>query len=203
MTEEDVLGGLLGIMPYLRFRWFYLAVIVAGAVFGVASGGLMKEPLSYAPFLGVNGFLLVLAFFGPRIAARKTVRALRLDEGDVTFRFDADGISTHAPGSTATVAYRAIPGWRESASAFLLTCGPNAANIIPKRAFEPGDVDRVRALLAANVTAAPLIPRKKIRRTLILWVALIFAFLVIWHLFNDPQNVRPPRARPASSEPAP
>jgi hypothetical protein len=201
MTEEDVLGGLRGMMPALRFRWGYLAVILAGAVYGLASGLLVKEPLSFVPFLAVNGLLVALAFFGPKSHARKVARALRLDEGDVTFRFDEESVTTHAPGSTATTAYRAIPGWREVDSAFLINCGPNAANIVPKRAFAPGDLERVRALLAANVKVAPPPGRKGLRRTFIVWVMLIVAFLVIWLLFNDPQARQQQRARPPGSAP--
>ena len=199
MTEEDIVGGLRGMTPLLRVRWVYLAVVVAGAVYGLVSGGLMKHPGQFFPFLGVNGFILALLFFAPKSAARKTAQALRLEEGDVTVRFDDEAVTIHAPGSTTTTAYRAIPGWRESASAFLLYCGTNAANIVPKRAFEPDDVPRVRALLAANVKAAPAPGQKTLRRTLIVWVLLLAAFMVVWQLFENPQ-ARQRRERPAPAE---
>jgi hypothetical protein len=201
MTEEDVLDGLHGMMPFLRVRWIYLTIILAAAIFGASSGWLLKSPLSFLPFLGLNGFLVALSFFGPKSSARKIARALRLDEGDVTFRFDGEGVSQHAPGSTSTTAYRVIPGWREVKGAFLLTCGPNAANIVPKRAFAPGDVERVRALLAENVKPAPVPGRKGLRRMFTIWLLLIVAFFVVWQLFLEPQAQRarrpaPPRAAP-------
>lgn len=199
MTEEDVLGGIRGMIPLLRWKWVYLTLVLAGTVFAGVSGQLVQNPGSLAPFLGVNAFLLSVLFFGPRWQARKVVRTLRLDEGDVSFRFDDEGMSMHAPGSTSSTAYHAIPGWREAETAFLITCGPNAASIVPKRAFADSDLERVRALLAANVKVAPLPGRKGVRRTFIVWVALIFAFLVVWHLFNEPVS-RPYRREPAGEQ---
>lgn len=202
MSEDDVLAGLHAMMPYLRFRWAYLAVVAVGAAVGVATGDLVKQPLSYLPFLGVNAAIILWAFFGPRSMARKHARAQRFDEGDVSFRFDDEGVALHTPGSTVTTAYRTIPGWREIGSAFLINCGPNAASIVPKRAFATGDVDRVRALLAANVKAVASPARKAVRRAFILWVALIFAFLVIWQLFSgQPMQQRGPATPPPTGEP--
>jgi hypothetical protein len=146
-SEDDVRRGLRDRAPFGRVYGAFAAVLF------VVLGGLAiaADPRGSGSLLIVGGAVLVIGRWRTPAA---TLRSQHLDEGDVSYRFDEGGLTVCAPGRTATVAYRVLDQFAEGKSAFLLHSA-TAVSIIPKRAFAPQDVDRLRELLAANVKAAP------------------------------------------------
>jgi hypothetical protein len=145
-TEDDVRRGLRDRSPLGRvYGAFAAALFVVLGAMAVASGN--------GSLLLVGGVWAWLAVARWRAAAA-TLRAQHLDEGEVSYRFDEGGVTICAPGRTASTAYRVLDQFAEGRSAFLLH-SPTVVNVIPKRAFAPEDLPRLRALLAASMQAAP------------------------------------------------
>jgi hypothetical protein len=124
-----------------------------------------------------------LMFYIPRASARSLLLSLvRAGDNRVFYRFDAEGVTIRAAGSTSSFAYRTVIRSRETGTAFLLYATPEVASIVPKRAFAAGDLERVRALLGSQV------PRQTARgqagRFVLLWLGLIVVFFVIWQFMS-------------------
>jgi hypothetical protein len=198
LEERDLHAGIVDTSWFLRAR-FAIAAIVAFSYGAVVLGS--HAPLSQNIGSMLPGAVLVLALFvSPGMRARRLLESLaKGGDRHASFRFDAEGITFRTAGSTTTSAYRSIAEYREGKTAFLVYHSPGVANVIPKRAFSPGDLARVSALLAANVKAKRQRPVGKI---VILWFACILAFLVIWQFLNAAPTP-PPHATSATPTEAP
>jgi hypothetical protein len=182
ITEADFVRGVRESNAIFRMVWIALlafGVFLANALWmGGAElfGQVLPSLIGFAVF---NAVLLVT----PRLAARKLHRALtNSGDSNIFYRFDADGVTLRTPGSTSSVAWRAFARWREGKSAFLLYPSPAVFWIVPKRAFASGDVERVRALLAARVP-----PQRRLItpfRVFAIWLALIVMFIVLYQLLT-------------------
>ena len=186
--------------PIVEMSWLYRwrRIITVIAAINVGSFTFMGASLreNYQPLLCLGVFLALL-YAGPWIAARRILRALtRGGDADVSYRFDDEGVTVRSAGATASFAYRRLIKAREGSTAFLLYCSPMVANIVPKSAFAAGEVDRVRALIAAHVAPKPL--RGRGGKILIVWLVLVFAFVVVWQLLNARPSQR--QAGPASGD---
>jgi hypothetical protein len=155
LSEAEVREALIRTSPVLRFRWAILAVSAVAVVLAVP-GFAGKGPtgwLDIAPFMVALMVFFIIILLGPRASARTALKALA-GEGESHYRFDGQGMTIQAPGTAATVSYRVITRYRETALTFLVYTSPGLANVVPKRAFAGTDVDGVRALLEANVRPA-------------------------------------------------
>jgi hypothetical protein len=188
MKTEDVLPALRAMTSLFRLRHLFTGAVILLLVLSIAGNRSMGlQQLLPMVFLSV-GFPAFL-YLTPRILATRIVRAMtRQGDAQVFYRFDADGVTIRSAGATASLAYRVLVKTREIDNAFLLYTTPQLANIVPKRAFTPQDLDRLRALLppAQQPQKIPLPSGVKIW----LWLAMVLAFLVVWQLFSTPP---PPR----------
>jgi YcxB-like protein len=190
LTEDDLRRGLAELSPLYRRRWWSLGVLVA--VFGLMAmsgssatlGRLAADPSALAGML-VPVVLCVLIVLGPRLGARRMMKTLGLGDGEVDYRFDPEGLTIRAPGSSSTTAYRRVHSHRVTSDAFLIYSTPLIANIVPKRAFAPADLPRIEAWLAANVQPQRKIERRSWKILFLVWIGLIFFFLIVWQLFQQ------------------
>src|SRR5262249_36944173 len=137
--------------------------------------GVFPQLVFTAAFVGT-------LFVAPRLTARRILRALtKAGDGDVTYRFDPEGGTIRASGSTTSFAYRARTKAREGKTAFLLYPNPLVANIVPKRAFSAEGMERVRSYITANV---PTKRTPRVAKIFLIWIALIVGFVVLWQFLN-------------------
>jgi YcxB-like protein len=189
ITEADLVQGIAALSAYFRLRWFLVAMFVVMAVV-LAASGMAGSGSQWAPSGGAFGFLCVWAFIAPKLTARKILRGLvKAGDNQVLYRFDADGGTVRASGSTTTFAYRVLTRVRESPTTLLLTVGTASTSIVPKRAFSPADLTRLQQLLAANVKTEELKGSRSALKIVLVWVALVFVFVVVWQFLN----AAPPR----------
>ncbi|HXU80296.1 MAG TPA: YcxB family protein [Polyangia bacterium] len=183
LEQGDLERPLTQMSWWTRLRWGYVAL---GVLLALALVSSAKGPIRWTevlPSFGMMAAFAAVLFYVPRLNARRLLQSLvRAGDARVFYRFDAEGVTIRASGATASFAYRTIQRVQETSTAFLLYTAPGVANIVPKRAFTPADVERVRALVTPQVKIqrSPGLPVK----TLVLWGVLIFAFLMIWQLMN-------------------
>jgi hypothetical protein len=195
LTENDLEVPIVQLSPILRARWIIAGVMALGVVVGAAAllvgarsdGRLAGSPLNTVAPLVFVAALVATLFIAPRRIARKLLRALAASgDGEVSFRFDDEGVTIRAAGSTTTFAYRTLVKTIEGTTAFMLYVNPLIANIIPKRAFSADGVDRVRAYLAAHQPPRPAGAAG--RKVLLIWIVLILAFWGTWLLLNTKRS---------------
>jgi hypothetical protein len=185
ITEKDLAQGITGAIAFFRMRWFLAAMFGGALAFLVAINGTKASLGQWAP----SGLLLVFfgawVFAGPRLAARKLLRALiKGGDNQVLYRFDGEGGTIRASGTSSSFAYRIVSRVRETSTTLLLTLGAGSTSIVPKRAFSDSDLERLRQLLATHVKPEKAGGRKPIK-LIAIWVALIVVFLVVWQLLNN------------------
>lgn len=177
-TPKDVLRGLVEMSAALRSRYVILGLILVTMIPSLVTP--MKVDL-LSPQLVVAAVFLGALFVVPWMRARTTFRAEHLDEGDVEYRLDEEGMTIRLPGRTISAAFRSIYRFRETPTLFLVYTAPEVASAVPKRAFRPTDLGHVRALLSTNVKRARAFPL-----TLVL-IGLIFGmflFVVVWQFVH-------------------
>jgi hypothetical protein len=183
LQEADLRSAILEASAMFRRRWWY--VVAAGALLlgGPATGRGLPPLRSMAPSLAGCAAFLALLFIAPRLSARRALNALtKAGDANVYYRFDPEGVTIRAPGSTAAFAYRTVNRVREGKQTLLLYGLGGVANMVPKRAFAPAELARVSALLAANVEVqkSRLFPAWR----LALWAIAIVASLVVFKLLQ-------------------
>lgn len=196
LTERDLEVPVTEMSPLFRWRAILSGMVVlADAV--ILLGGTPIVPDQIPLQLILVGLFVAFLYLAPRFSARQALK--RAGDGEVTYRFDDEGVTIHAPGAITTFAYRRLIKVREGSTAFLVYLNPFIANIVPKRAFPPADVDRVRALLAGHSRLAPL--RTFPWKMVFSWLLLILMFFFVWQFLQpDP---RPPARRAVPAAPAP
>jgi hypothetical protein len=185
LTEADLRRPIVEMSLWTRLRWGYVALWIAFGSVLVQGQGPVTDWLPQMIAMGVfAGFL----FYRPWLAARRSLAALvRAGDSEVIYRFDEDGVTIRASGSTTTFAYRTLTKVKEGTTALLLYSDPAVASIIPKRAFAPADLERVRALVAPHAKPEPL--RAFPWKGVLIWLGLVFVAMVVWQLMN----AHPPR----------
>jgi YcxB-like protein len=180
LEERDLHAGIVDSSWFLRAR-FAIAAILAFSYGTVAFTS--HAPVSQMLGQMLPGAVLVLVLFvTPGMRARRLLESLaKGGDRHASFRFDGDGVTFRTAGSTTTSAYRSISEYREGKASFLVYHSPGVANVIPKRAFSPGDLARVSALLAANVKGKR---QRSVGKIVILWFACILTFLVVWQFLS-------------------
>jgi hypothetical protein len=183
ITEADLVRGIGDHSAFYRLRWFIAVMFVAAAAVVILLGS--SGPLAqWAPTGSCLGLVCVWAFVAPKFAAKKILGQLvRAGDNQVFYRFDGEGGTIRASGSTTTFAYRVVTRVRESATTLFVTVGNASTSIVPKRAFSPADLARLQAVLAANVKTEKA-GSGKVFKLVVVWAALVFAFVVVWQLLN-------------------
>jgi hypothetical protein len=184
ITEADLTQGIAALSTYFRLRWFFLVLFVA-MIGGLVASGMDGAGGRWVPSGACFGFFCVWAFIAPKLAARKVLRGL-VKGGDtqVLYRFDAEGGTIRASGSTTTFAYRVVTRVRESPATIFLTVGAGSTSLVPKRAFSPEDLGRLQQSLAANVKTEQLPGSRNVLKIVLVWIALVFVFVVVWQVLN-------------------
>lgn len=184
LTERDLVLGVREISNLFRFRWLLLAL--TSVMFGIAavSNSSVCAAHNLPELVGLGVFYLAI-FAGPRWSARRLYRSLiKAGDSQVFYRFDAQGVTIRASGQTTSFAYRLLSRFRETAATFLLKRDGGLTTIVPKRAFADAEVSRLRALLSAEVKHEPGRGLGRAGKLVVLWVALVFAFVVMWQFLN-------------------
>lgn len=183
--QADDLQQAIADMPENRWlRWLPLIIVLPIVGFTLRDGLTTASlvPGGVTVLIVVVVVLLLPWFKG---AARRQFRATRPEARHIRFRFDAEGFDVETRDSRSSFNFRALYGFVEGDHAFLLYTHSNIAQIFPKRAFSPDELDRVRAWLQAGVT--PFKRKNPLVRLVVLWALLIVMFLVIW-LFLAPNR---------------
>jgi hypothetical protein len=156
LSEAEVRDALMGASPILRYRWVGMVASAIACVLFMPSfeGKGPQSGLDFVPIIVALTIFWTMLLLGPRTSARRILKTLGAEQGEIDYRFDADGMTIRAPGSSVTISYRVINRYRETRLTFLVYGSPGMANIVPKRAFSAAGVNEVRALLEANVRPA-------------------------------------------------
>ncbi|MFD0270991.1 YcxB family protein [Streptomyces sp. NPDC127106] len=137
-----------------RQRWLVpligvLLLVLGGAALAVGRPGV-KSLAMLAGGLALCGLVL----FGPRLQAR-SFAGLLAKAGETRTRVDGTGILVATARSSTRLEWGAQPVYAETADTFVLldvAKGAAAMTVIPKRGVrEPGDLDRLRALLDGHL----------------------------------------------------
>jgi hypothetical protein len=178
LTEEDIRAGIIESSGLYRARWLVALLLIGESVLLPALG---------IPFTSISSLLIgavvfaAFTFLMPWRSARRQVGRLRAaGDTNVTYRFDAEGLTTRSAGASSTVAYRRLVKTKVGKKTLLLSFHDHVANIIPLRAFSGDELARVLAFLPPNAKA------KKIAtwRPILIWIALVFVFLVVWQFLS-------------------
>ncbi len=137
-----------------RQRWLMPLMGVAMVFFGgsaLAAGGPVVKPVG---FVGLGLLLCALTLYGPRLQARSFAGLLG-KAGEARTVVDGAGIQVTTARSSSRMAWGAQPVYAETPDTFVtLDIEKRAAamTVLPKRGVrEPGDVERLRALLDGNL----------------------------------------------------
>ena len=181
LTQDDVLHGLQR-MPERRLGSAVVSM-VAALVVGVAG---VVEGFD-APILMAMAFSVVLVVIMflvcPRRAARQYFADIPADRRELAYVFTPVAFEISTKHSHVRQDYRALKQYVISPHTLLLYATSNIAQIVPLRAFEAADRERVLGWVKAQVPPAPK-RSSKLKRTLILWGVLVVAFGLIWWFLN-------------------
>jgi uncharacterized membrane protein len=187
LTDEDVQRA---IREQAGLKWWHLGLVLPVILlmgWPAFKGWDSENPfVSVVPmlfFVVLMGFLLRVRFrtVGKQVMENKTEA-----ERQLSFHFDASGYRITTPVSTASGQWSSVHRTQESASTFFIYPASNLFQVVPKRALAEPDVPRLRALLAEHVQPRPTkyTGTARAKKALLLWVALIFMFLLIWQFLG-------------------
>ena len=182
LTADDFKAVWVLVPQIRRMIAWLAALVVLGPIFLWlrTDGG---SPL----ILGAIPICLIAGVFGVyRGRARWAEGAVSSSRGQpVHYRFDAEAFQVKAPGRDSRAEWATLRGQLELDSAFLIYMSPQLFVLVPKRAFTDADRARLSAELRARVPVYKA-PGGGAKRPLLLWLALILAFVGIW-LFLNPK----------------
>jgi len=201
LSEAD-LAAAMRHLPEFGRRW--LAFVVALLVMPFVALSSHLDQFTLVPVLACAVLFLV---FQQRLRRQWPKRALGdLGAGPTTFRFDDFGFSASSSLRQHRLAWSSLARYVETPEAFAIYTTPRTLLLVPKRAFSPVQAAQVSELLKTRVIAKPgsPSPRAALTRVLLVWLALVVSFLVIWFLLDQPAQGgdRAPRS-PASSDSGP
>jgi hypothetical protein len=176
------IAGAIAELPLFRRKWSYLAgaALLVALLMGLGHASLS----SVTPFLVLTAIFQGYMFVGPRVMARRTLAAM--PDHAIRYRADADELTIATTGSTVTRSWERITRMLEKPAAFLIWVGPGAVQVIPKRAFKERDLTWLREQLVRGSTASKArAPAAKRWRVVLLWIALVLGFLLLWQLLQS------------------
>jgi hypothetical protein len=180
LVLRDLLVPTIEMSWFLRLRFVSLTIFVLGAAPVLDSSDVTPPGYGIVLLCGI-AYVLWAAYVMPQLRTRRLLRSLvHSGGGDATYRFDNDHLTIEVGSTSTTTEYGALVKAQEGSTAFLLYCNPRVANIVPKRAFAPDAVARLRTLVAARVALEDVVVG---RRRAILALGLIFAILVAWQTY--------------------
>jgi YcxB-like protein len=111
-------------------------------------------------------------------SGKRQLAALPEGERDVRYRFDDTGARITTSLSDLSLPYRTLVGYVEGKHGFLLYTHDYKPKLIPKRAFAPADVERLRSWLATNARV-PFFARFKWSTVLVICLLMAVAGAVV------------------------
>lgn len=195
LVEADFAAATAALPDFRRgrqtlFIWGLLLLMFLACWQLLGEGGQSPDLL---PIALPVAFTVVLAIFFQRAMRKGWVKQALVDQGGPTdFRFDDFGFNVDSRLRHHRLAWASLARWLETPEAFVVYTTPRTLLVVPKRAFAAPAVRQVRELLSTRITPAPARSGLVggVRRTLVVWVLLVVAFLAIWHLLD---NGQPPK----------
>jgi hypothetical protein len=170
--------------------------VMASAIVTFAALGLVASDFGWLGTSDLVSFGLVPVVVFAVAVLLVVVRAVKFNPQTVTYLFTPDEIEVRARDGVFRGQWRAIIFAKEHRDRFVLRVR-QGEYWLPKDRFEPGGVERLRALIGANVKL-PARPRRPGAVAIALWIVLMLMFVAVYKYFvQAPQ--RSPKARPAPS----
>ena len=136
--------------------------------------------LSVVPLLAFPPFSAALIWGIPWWSARSQFLQQPSAQGSKTMTLDESGIQWRWKTGQADVEWTNFIRFLESNTVFLLYTSPACFNIIPKRAFTPGQTQPFRDLLQGKLGAASAAHRKTISpQVLVFWAVVVSALALL------------------------
>ncbi|MFD8633336.1 YcxB family protein [Streptomyces sp. NPDC059533] len=137
-----------------RRRWLFPVTGVLSLLLAALAIAGDESAVKVTGFLTAGVMMTVFALFGPRIQAR-AFRGLLEKAGDCHTVVDGSGVLAKTATTESRISWAAQPRYAETDGAFVMLSddkGAVAMTVLPKRGLRhPADVDRLRALLDANL----------------------------------------------------
>lgn len=181
LTEADVLHALQS-MPERRFGAAAVYVFATLVLLGI--GWVQGFDPAIWMSLGFVAVLLVFTNLGStRLQARRFFKDIDADKRETTYVFTPTALEVTTKNSHVKQDYEALKRFVLMPHTLLLYSSSSVAQIVPLRAFDPTDRERVIGWVRAQVKPSPKVPLA-LKRTVGLWVVLVVAFVAIWWFLN-------------------
>ncbi|HYP87418.1 MAG TPA: YcxB family protein, partial [Polyangiaceae bacterium] len=184
-------------LPEFKRRW-----LLPLAGFGVVSFTVLLNRalgVSWRPLLPIALMGAFFCYFQHSIAKKWPARALaELGAGKTKFRFDGQGVSVESPLRQLRYAWPGLARQLELPDSFIIYPTPRSLFVVPKRAFDEAELPLIRELLQTRVVQKPGSGGGALKRVVLVWLAAVVAFTVIWHFLNEgtpePKGAAPSQA---------
>lgn len=181
LTEADFRHALSS-MPERRFGSAALTGIAglvlvgAGVVNGFDVTILMSAGLTVLLFLGMN-------LYTTRLQARRFFAEIDPGRRSTAYVFTPTSLEITTKNSHVRQDYEALKRYVLTPHTLLLYSSSAIAQVIPLRAFAPGDRERVIGWVQSRVKPSPKVPTT-LRQGVVLWVVLLVLFMTVWWLLD-------------------
>jgi len=181
LTPSDF-SSAVGHLPGFKRPWL-LPAIWGGAL-------LVFNLISAMPLTSLLPAIFVVVLFSYFQWLNRRAWAKRafsdLGGGVTKFRFDDYGLSVESSLRQHRLAWVSLARQLETPESLVVFTTPQTLFVIPKRAFKADQVDALRQLCLSRIVQRPEhATAGSPKRLLFAWLALIIAFLAIWHFLNS------------------
>jgi hypothetical protein len=168
-------------LPGFKRGWQVPAILVGALLVFNLINPMPLTSLLPAGFMAV--LLLYFQVLGRKAWAKRAFSDL--GGGVSKFRFDDYGLSVESSLRQHRLAWVSLAQKLETPESFVVFSTPQTLFVIPKRAFKVEQVDALRQLCLSRIVPRPEhAPPGSPKRLLFAWLAVIIAFLAIWHFLN-------------------
>ncbi len=154
LTSQDVLEGYKryrqGVSPLVRIvyyglTWVLRISLIGFGLFLIAFDETVRSLGTV--FVLIAACSILFSIFARRISAARYFKKNPSLRKEYKAQFDEDGVEWWSEDLHTKSGWSNFLRWQESKSVFLLYPTTRIFNIIPKRAFAPGEVEQFHALL--------------------------------------------------------
>lgn len=187
LTEADYLATWDAVPQFRPLKatrvWLFVMVLMGLQTLHFFEDATIGWVAAAVPVLFV-GALIVGVSRGKRTFARNVLSDM--GGGQIGYRFSDEGFGIQTPRAKSVVAWESLAELVERPAYFLVFTAPQQFVLVAKRAFSADDVETLRQMFVERIVKKPLrgVPPRNAGRTLMMWVALIVVFMVIWQLFG-------------------
>lgn len=135
--------------------------------------------VSVVPLFALAAFWAIFLWGTPWWSARTQFLQQPAAQGSRTMALDDSGVHWRWKGGEADVEWTNFIRFLESKTLFLLYTSPVCFNIVPKRAFAPGETESFRGLRQENLGAAMATHQKRISPALIVFLVVVAVALAL------------------------